>query len=203
MTTHHLLSEHLKSKYNKDIKILTEDGNYIIGSFIIDDVSKVLLKIQQDSLLSIEMLISICCVDYPNNDKRFELVYNFLSIQNNFRFILKLQVNESTLVSSITDIFPNASWYEREVWDMYGIIFSGNNDMRRILTPYGFVGYPMRKDFPLTGHVEVNYNTSSGRVVQNIVNLEQDFRSFEFQSQWNSQGAFILPGDEKANLDNK
>lgn len=196
MAANHLLIEHLNSQYK--IKINTEDKNHIIGSFITDDVSKVVLKMQKDSLLSIETLISICCVDYPNNDKRFELVYNFLSMQNNFRFIFKLQVNESTIVPSITNIFPNASWYEREAWDMYGIIFSGHDDMRRILTPYGFVGHPMRKDFPLTGHVEVNYNSNRGGVVQDIVNLEQDFRPFEFQSQWN-----VLPGDEKANLDNK
>ncbi len=198
MTANHLLIEHLNLQYSQEIKINTEDTNYIIGSFINDDISKVVLKIQKDSLFSVETLISICCVDYPNNDKRFELVYNFLSMQNNFRFILKLQVNEPTIVPSITNIFPNASWYEREIWDMYGIIFSGHDDMRRILTPYGFVGHPMRKDFPLTGHIEVNYNSSRGGVVQDIVNLEQDFRSFEFQSQWN-----ILPGDEKANLDNK
>jgi NADH-quinone oxidoreductase subunit C len=203
MESNHFLYEHLKSQYNQEIKINCREENWVIGSLTVDDILKVVSKIREDQLISMEILISICCVDYPNNEKRFELIYNFLSIKNNSRLLLKTQVNESSIIPSITSIFPNASWYEREIWDLYGVIFSGHDDMRRIITDYGFVGHPMRKDFPLTGYIEMHYTDDRNAVVQNIVNLQQDFRFLEFQSQWNDKKTLVLPGDEKAHSNNE
>lgn len=141
-------------------------------------------------------LIDITAVDYPDRDSRFEVVYHFLSMRQNQRIRLKLPCGEEDVVTSITDIHPSANWYEREVFDMYGILFSGHPDLRRILTDYGFRGYPLRKDFPTTGYTEVRYDETAKRVVYEPVSLVQEYRSFDFMSPW--EGAeYILPGDEK------
>jgi NADH-quinone oxidoreductase subunit C len=141
-------------------------------------------------------LIDITAVDWPAREKRFDMVYHFLSMHLNQRIRVKAEVRENELVPSITGEFPSADWYEREVFDMYGILFSGHPDLRRILTDYGFRGHPLRKDFPTTGYVELRYDEAAKRVVYQPVKLTQEYRLFDFMSPW--EGAeYILPGDEK------
>jgi len=141
-------------------------------------------------------LIDITAVDWAGREPRFDLVYHFLSMPQNQRIRVKAAVAEDALVPSITSLHPSADWYEREVFDMYGIMFSGHPDLRRILTDYGFRGHPLRKDFPTTGYTEVRYDETAKRVVYEPVKLVQDYRQFDFMSPW--EGAhYILPGDEK------
>jgi NADH-quinone oxidoreductase subunit C len=141
-------------------------------------------------------LIDITAVDWPAREKRFDVVYHFLSMHLNQRVRVKAEVREDELVPSITGEYPSADWYEREVFDMYGILFSGHPDLRRILTDYGFRGHPLRKDFPTTGYVELRYDEEQKRVVYQPVKLTQEYRLFDFMSPW--EGAeYILPGDEK------
>lgn len=143
-----------------------------------------------------QQLMEIAGVDYPARAERFEVVYMLLSLTRNHRIMVKLTTDEATPVPTVTTLWPNAGWLEREVFDLYGVLFEGNNDLRRILTDYGFEGHPFRKDFPLTGYTEVRYSEEDKRVIYEPVELAQDFRSFDFMSPW--EGAeYILPGDEK------
>ncbi len=159
------------------------------------NIVDLLEDLKQKDGLNFEMLLDITAVDYPQRTKRFELVYNLLSIKNNLRIRIKIFLNDNQIVPSISKLYKSASWYEREVWDMYGISFSGNNDLRRILTDYGFEGHPLRKDFPLTGFVELRYDETKKKVVYSKVKLTQDYRNFDFLSPL--EGG-VLPGDEKA-----
>jgi NADH-quinone oxidoreductase subunit C len=152
--------------------------------------------LRDDERCRFRLLIDICGVDYPERAQRFEVVYNLLSIHQNRRIRVKVAADESTAVPSATGLFSAAGWFEREAWDLFGIYFSDNADLRRLLTDYGFEGHPMRKDFPLTGYVEVRYDEEQKRVVYDKVRLTQDFRSFDFMSPW--EGMLHLPGDEKA-----
>jgi NADH-quinone oxidoreductase subunit C len=141
-------------------------------------------------------MIDICGVDWPERERRFDVVYHFLSMRQNQRVRVKVAVREDEVVPSIVELHPSANWFEREVFDMYGVMFSGHPDLRRILTDYGFRGYPLRKDFPTTGYVEVRYDEDQKRVVYEPVKLVQEYRQFDFMSPW--EGAdYILPGDEK------
>jgi NADH-quinone oxidoreductase subunit C len=141
-------------------------------------------------------LIYVTAIDWPERDDRFEVVYHFLSMPQNQRVRVKISAAEDEVVPSVTDLYPAANWFEREVFDMYGIMFSGHPDLRRILTDYGFRGHPLRKDFPTTGYVELRYDETKKRVVYEPVRLVQEFRAFDFMSPW--EGAqYILPGDEK------
>jgi NADH-quinone oxidoreductase subunit C len=142
------------------------------------------------------LLVDICGVDYPEREQRFEVVYNLLSLPHNLRIRVKVATDEATPVPSVASIYRTAGWFEREAWDLYGIFFSNHDDLRRLLTDYGFEGHPMRKDFPLTGYVEVRYDEEQKRVVYETVKLTQEFRSFDFLSPW--EGMLHLPGDEKA-----
>ena len=142
-------------------------------------------------------IIDVCGVDYPERAERFDVVYHLLSPKKNQRIRLKLSTDDVNPVPSITGIFPGADWFEREAYDLYGILFSGHPDLRRILTDYGFDGHPLRKDFPLTGFVEVRYDEERKRVVYEPVQLAQEFRSFDFLSPWEGTD-YVLPGDEKA-----
>jgi NADH-quinone oxidoreductase subunit C len=142
-------------------------------------------------------LVDLCGVDYPERERRFEVVYHLLSLKNNQRIRVKVETDESTPVPSVVELFSTAGWFEREAWDMYGIYFADHPDLRRILTDYGFEGHPLRKDFPLTGHVELRYDDEQKRVVYEPVRLRQDFRTFDFLSPWEGGGG-VLPGDEKA-----
>ena len=152
--------------------------------------------LRNDANCLFQMLIDITGVDYPEREERFEVVYNLLSLKQNQRIRVKVTTTEDIPVPSIAEVFPAASWYERECWDMYGVFFSDHPDLRRMLTDYGFDGHPLRKDFPLTGYVEVRYDDEQRRVVYEPVKLRQDFRSFDFLSPW--EGMTPLPGDEKA-----
>ncbi len=144
-----------------------------------------------------KILVDVCGVDWPQRARRFDVVYHLLSMTNNARLRVKAQVGEGEAIASVASIYPTAGWFEREAFDMYGIAFSDHADLRRILTDYGFSGYPLRKDFPLTGYVEVRYDDELKRVVYQPVQLVQEFRNFDFMSPW--EGApHILPGDEKA-----
>jgi NADH-quinone oxidoreductase subunit C len=144
-----------------------------------------------------QQLMEIAGVDYPDRAERFEVVYMLLSVTRNHRLMVKVSAAEDTPVPTVTTLWPNAGWLEREVFDMYGVIFAGNTDLRRILTDYGFEGHPQRKDFPLTGYVELRYSEEAQRVVYEPVALAQDLRQFDFMSPW--EGAnYVLPGDEKA-----
>ncbi|MDJ0626929.1 MAG: NADH-quinone oxidoreductase subunit C [Rhodobacter sp.] len=141
-------------------------------------------------------LVDITAVDHPDREARFDVVYHFLSMYQNHRIRVKVAVREEEVLASITDVFPAANWFEREVFDMFGLLFSGHPDLRRILTDYGFRGYPLRKDFPTTGYTEVRYDEAEKRVVYEPVKLVQEYRQFDFMSPW--EGAeYILPGDEK------
>lgn len=142
-------------------------------------------------------LVDITAVDYPDRDRRFEVVYHFLSMHRNQRIRLKAHVREDEVVPSITGVHPSANWYEREIFDMYGVMFPGHPDLRRILTDYGFRGYPLRKDFPTTGYTELRYDEVEKRCVYEPVSLVQEYRQFDFMSPW--EGAeYVLPGDEKS-----
>ena len=161
-----------------------------------ESVDKVLEFLRNDPNCKFEILCDVCGVDYPTRLKRFDVVYNLLSLRHNQR-IIKAETDARTPVPSVVGLFPTANWFEREAWDMYGIMFSGHPDLRRMLTDYGFEGHPLRKDFPLTGYVELRYSEDDQRVVYEPVQLAQDFRSFDFMSPW--EGAeYVLPGDEKA-----
>ena len=161
------------------------------------DIIDVLTFLRDDVQCQFVSFIDICGADYPARARRFDVVYHLLSPRQNMRIRVKVQTDEETPVASVTGIFPGAEWFERETYDMYGVLFTGHPDLRRILTDYGFEGYPLRKDFPLTGHVELRYSEEEKRVVYEPVKLAQDFRSFDFMSPW--EGAdYVLPGDEKA-----
>jgi len=154
--------------------------------------------LRDDPAWRFKNLIDICGADYPERAERFEVVYHFLSVYENLRVRLKLATDAISTVPSIVSVFPAANWYEREAYDLYGIFFEGHPDLRRLLTDYGFRGHPLRKDFPLTGFVEVRYDEEQKRVVYEPVKLPQEFRSFDFLSPWEGAHYAPLPGDEKA-----
>ena len=162
-----------------------------------EGIVKVLKFLRDDVNCRFKQLVDVCGVDYPEREPRFEVVYNLLSLTNNSRIRVKVGVAEDTPVQSVTGIFSSANWWEREVWDLFGVYFSDHPDLRRILTDYGFEGHPMRKDFPLTGYVEVRYDEEQKRVVYEPVKLTQEFRNFDFLSPWEGVQR-LLPGDEKA-----
>lgn len=182
-------------------------GNALIEAR--DLVGEITLVVQREAVVDVcrslrdtpgleyQQLMEIAGVDYPDRPERFEVVYHLLSLTRNRRIRVKVSTDEATPVPSVTTLWPVAGWLEREVFDMYGVAFSGNADLRRILTDYGFEGYPQRKDFPLTGHIELRYSEAEKRVVYEPVALPQDFRSFDFLMPWEGP-EYVLPGDEKA-----
>ena len=162
-----------------------------------EDILKVLTVLRDDPQTQFINLTDLCGVDYPAREKRFDVVYHLLSPRQNQRVRIKVRTAEDDPVPSVSGIFPAADWYEREAYDFYGILFTGHPDLRRILTDYGFEGHPMRKDFPLTGFVEVHYDEEKKQVVYEPVELRQEFRNFDFLSPWEGTD-YVLPGDEKA-----
>jgi NADH-quinone oxidoreductase subunit C len=162
-----------------------------------EEIASVLKLLRDTPGLEYQQLMEIAGVDYPERAERFEVAYHLLSLTRNRRIRVKVSTDEQTPVPSVTGLWPVAGWLEREVFDMYGVAFSGNADLRRILTDYGFEGYPQRKDFPLTGHIELRYSEAEKRVVYEPVALPQDFRTFDFLMPWEG-AAYMLPGDEKA-----
>jgi NADH-quinone oxidoreductase subunit C len=162
-----------------------------------DRIVEVLSYLRDDAAMRFVNFIDLCGVDYPAREKRFDVVWHLLSPKYNRRVRVKVQTDETTPVPSTADVFPAANWFEREAYDLYGILFSGHPDLRRILTDYGFEGHPLRKDFPLTGFVEVRWDDEQKRVVYDPVRLSQEFRQFDFLSPWEGTD-YVLPGDEKA-----
>jgi len=177
------------------------DAREAVGEVILtvvrDEIANVLKLLRDTPGLEYQQLMEIAGVDYPERPERFDICYCLLSLTRNRRIIVKVATDEATPVPSVTSLWPVAGWLEREVFDMYGVAFSGNQDLRRILTDYGFEGYPQRKDFPLTGHVELRYSEAEKRVVYEPVALPQDFRSYDFLMPWEGP-EYRLPGDEKA-----
>ncbi|MCE7997731.1 MAG: NADH-quinone oxidoreductase subunit C [Rhodobiaceae bacterium] len=162
-----------------------------------DKIVKVLKFLRDDPACHFSVLVDICGADNPGRAKRFDVVYHLLSMHQNQRIRVKLETDEEAQVPSVVGVFPAANWFEREAFDLYGILFSGHPDLRRILTDYGFTGHPLRKDFPLTGFVEVRYDDELKRVAYEPVKLTQEFRNFDFESPWEA-AEYLLPGDEKA-----
>lgn len=167
-----------------------------------EEIVAVMEFLRDDLRCRFEILIDICGVDWPARNSRFDVVYHLLSPRLNQRIRVKLETDETTPVPSVVGVFSAANWFEREAYDMFGILFSDHPDLRRLLTDYGFQGYPLRKDFPLTGYVEVRYDDEQKRVVYEPVELTQEFRSFDFESPWEGP-EYVLPGDEKAGAGSK
>lgn len=161
-----------------------------------ENLRALMTVLRDDPRFACEQMMDLCAVDWPERPERFEMVYNLLSVSLNHRIRVITRTDESTPVPSISEVWPCATWWEREAWDLYGVLFAGLADHRRILTDYGFDGHPMRKDFPVTGYVEVRYDEDRKQVVYEPVRLDQDFRNFQFLSPW--EGMVTLPGDEKA-----
>lgn len=191
----------------KDCIMASKAGAFISNSEIKNDsvilhstpenIIPLLTILRDDEQALFKQLIDITAVDYPDREKRFEVIYLLLSLKYNQRLTVKIAVDDTDIISSVTGLFGDANWLEREIWDMYGIKFKGHPDLRKILTDYGFQGHPQRKDFPLTGYVEVRYDETKKRVVYEPVKLHQEFRNFDYLSPWEGSD-YILPGDEKA-----
>ena len=164
-----------------------------------DTIVDILRTLRDDKRFGCEQLMDLCGVDWPERAERFDVVYMLLSVTQNHRIRVIIRTDEATAVPSVHTLWPVATWFEREAWDLFGIRFQGQPDLRRILTDYGFDGHPLRKDFPLTGYVEVRYDDERKQVVNEPVSLTQDFRNFDFVSPW--EGMVTLPGDEKAHTD--
>ena len=193
----HQFADHIAAELNDAITNSSIVNDELTVEVAAADIVRVLTFLRDDPKCSFTILVDLCGVDYPNRAPRFDVVYHLLSISENARVRVKIAVDSEAPVPSVTSVFRVADWFEREAFDMYGILFSGHPDLRRILTDYGFNGFPLRKDFPLTGYVEVRYDDEQKRVVYEPVSLVQEFRDFDFMSPW--EGAkYVLPGDEKA-----
>jgi NADH-quinone oxidoreductase subunit C len=191
------LSTHLTGKFGDRIAkseiVYGELSVTVAGGDLIDVVT----FLRDDAVCQFVSIIDVSGADYPSREKRFDVVYHLLSPKKNLRIRVRVMTDEETPVPSITGIYPGADWFERETYDLYGVLFSGHPDLRRLLTDYGFDGYPLRKDFPLTGFVEVRYDDEVKRVIYEPVELKQEFRNFDFLSPWEGTD-YVLPGDEKA-----
>jgi NADH-quinone oxidoreductase subunit C len=192
------LSDHLQARLAESLLSARIELGELIITVQRASIVRVMTFLRDDSSCQFKQLIDLCGADYPSREERFEVVYNLLSLKHNLRIRVKVTTDEDTPVPSLGDVFSAALWFERETWDMYGIFFSDHPDLRRILTDYGFEGHPLRKDFPLTGYVELRYDDEQKRVVYEPVKLTQDFRSFDFLSPWEGVTNVMLPGDEKA-----
>ena len=190
------LAEHIALRRENDVNSTSVAFGELTVNATLSGVVGLIDFLRGDANCRFSTLIDVTAVDNPARPARFDVVYHLLSMYQNLRIRVKVQVREDELVPSLTGVFPGAGWYEREVFDMFGIMFSGHADLRRILTDYGFRGHPLRKDFPTTGYVEVRWNDVEKRVIYEPVNLVQEYRQFDFLSPW--EGAkYVLPGDEK------
>jgi NADH-quinone oxidoreductase subunit C len=192
------LAEHITAKKGEKITHANIARGELSMSVVVNELHGFVKFLRDDKKCAFQEMIDITAVDYPDRSPRFEMVYHFLSLTHNHRIRVKAHVDEEAAVPSIVDLYPAANWFEREVFDMYGIAFSDHPDLRRILTDYGFDGHPLRKDFPLTGFVELRYDQQQKRCVYEPVKLTQDFRTFDFMSPWEGMTDVMLPGDEKA-----
>ena len=175
--------------------------NQLVIYIDVEDIISTILFLKTNEKCRFRQLIDITAVDYPQDEKRFKVVYLLLSHEKNLRIIINTKIDEKIIVPSITKIFPSANWMEREVFDMYGISFKDHPDLRRILTDYGFNGYPLRKDFPLTGHTEVRYSEEKKKVISEPVKLDQEYRDFDFESPW--EGTKYITEETKKNTEKK
>jgi NADH-quinone oxidoreductase subunit C len=191
------LGDHLKTALGDDAERFEIARGEAMLRVPASAIVKVMTFLRDDEKCLFKLLVDICGVDYPERERRFEVVYNLLSLKHNLRLRVKVEAAEEEPVPSVAGVFSTAGWFEREAWDLYGIYFSDHPDLRRILTDYGFEGHPLRKDFPLTGFVEVRYDIEQKRVVYEPVQLRQEFRTFDFVSPWEGM-VRALPGDEKA-----
>jgi NADH-quinone oxidoreductase subunit C len=183
-------------------KLQTHNSQFCFGEILVANIKKeallkVLQKLKNDSALRFAVLTDLFAVDFPARVKRFEIVYSLLSFELNQRIVLKIDLEDQETISSVTEVFSVANWYEREVFDMFGVEFENHPNLHRILTDYGFVGHPLRKDFPLSGYSQVKYDEKLEQVVYEPLDLEQEFRNFDFASPWQGPD-YVLPGDEKA-----
>ncbi len=192
------LGEHIQARLGADVRSVEVDLGELTILINRPCVVRVLTFLRDDANCRFEQLMDVTAVDYPHREERFEVVYNLLSLKHNHRIRVKATTDEDTPVPSVTGVYSTAGWFERETWDMYGVFFSDHPDLRRILTDYGFEGHPLRKDFPLTGYVELRYDDEQKRVVYEPVRLTQDLRTFDFLSPWEGMTNVMLPGDEKA-----
>ena len=192
------LGEHIQETRSKDVVSSTMLSGELVLEVRKEGLVKTLQYLRDDQECLFKVLVDITAVDYPSRAKRFEVVYNLLSLRQNQRIRVKVHVEDGENVPSVVSLYSTAGWLERETYDLYGVVFDGHPDLRRILTDYGFEGHPLRKDFPLTGYVEVNYDPELQRVVYAPVSLVQDFRDFDFLSPWEGMENVQLPGDEKA-----
>ncbi|MCV3240374.1 NADH-quinone oxidoreductase subunit C [Mesorhizobium sp. ZC-5] len=191
------LATHLKAKLDGKIRDAVMAYGELTLSVEAAEIAGVLTFLRDDRQCQFVSFIDISGADYPSRPNRFDVVYHLLSPKQNLRIRVKVTTDEVTMVPSVTGVYPGADWFEREAYDLYGILFSGHPDLRRLLTDYGFEGHPLRKDFPLTGFVEVRYDDEMKRVVYEPVELKQEFRNFDFLSPWEGTD-YVLPGDEKA-----
>jgi NADH-quinone oxidoreductase subunit C len=187
----------IKRVLGNDMMLATVDKGELSILVPRSRLADVLLKLRDDPGVAMNQLMDICGVDYPDRPERFQVVYNLLSLKHNWRVRIKIETDEATPVPSTVNIYSTAGWFERECWDLFGVAFSNNPDLRRIMTDYDFEGHPLRKDFPLTGYVEVRYDDELKRIVYEPVKLVQDFRNFDFMSPWEGMTDVQLPGDEK------
>lgn len=191
------LGESLQAIFGDRVLAATVDRGELTITVEAQSIVRVLSFMRDDVNFQFRQLMDVCGVDYPGREQRFEVVYNLLSLTHNRRIRVKIWTDEHTPVPSVTGVFSSANWWEREAWDLFGILFADHPDLRRMLCDYGFEGHPLRKDFPLTGYVEVRYDADRKRVVYEPVKLEQEYRNFDFLSPWEGIQA-SLPGDEKA-----
>ncbi|HPD82640.1 MAG: NADH-quinone oxidoreductase subunit C [Alphaproteobacteria bacterium] len=194
------LAEHIAESLEGSVLSHQIENDEMVFTAKREDIVQVLQFLRDDSECQFKMLVSVCGVDYPDRPQRFEVVYNLLSLDQNNRARVKIVAAENEFVPTVTKVFSTAGWFERETWDLYGIYFEGHHDLRRILTDYGFEGHPLRKDFPLTGYVELRYDEKLRRVVYEPVKLAQDFRNFDYLSPWEGMTNVQLPGDEKGTV---
>ena len=191
--------EAVNAALGADLLASTVEHGQLIVTVPAERIVPVMTALRDDPEFLFEQLIDVCGVDYPDRGQRFEVVYALLSVSLNRRLRVKVSTDEDTPVPSVVSVYPSANWFEREAWDLYGIFFADHPDLRRILTDYGFDGHPLRKDFPLTGYVELRYDPDQRRVVYEPVKLTQDFRDFDFMSPW--EAITTLPGDEKVHAE--
>ena len=196
-TTVNDLEETVNSGLTTTVKKSQINLNQLFIDVDVEDVISTILFLKTNEKCKFKQLIDITAVDYPQREKRFKIVYLLLSHENNLRIIININIEEKIIVPSITKIFPSANWMEREVFDMYGISFKDHPDLRRILTDYGFTGYPLRKDFPLTGHTEVRYSEEKKKVISEPVKLDQEYRDFDFESPWEGTKYINLEEEKK------
>lgn len=191
------LSEKIKKALKEDLISFSIEKGELTLQVKRHTIVKILVYLRDHKDFLFKQLIDLCGVDYPDHPERFEVVYHLLSLKHNCRLRLKLTTDETNAVPSVTSVYSAANWFEREAWDMYGIKFENHPDLRRLLTDYNFEGHPLRKDFPLTGFVEVRYDDDQERVVYESLKLPQAYRNFDFLSPWEGESS-VLPGDEKA-----